>query len=221
MPRPTGSCDYIRVNDLLLIVPLSTGAHWPEPGELTWQPVLVSFSIPHDVSQTASTDDLSYSINYSTISSLLQDSLSQSSDLFVTSETLASKIFDLLLESDPPLVEEAHLKIVQSKPPLHCRAVGLEARGFSPKTVGGRRIDRHFLQDIECHTIVGINPCEREEKQVVRLNVSIEHRDGISDFSSWFDFRSLTRRLCEVYSNRFSPPLTYPRGTRTLGMQPT
>ncbi|KAJ7057090.1 Dihydropteroate synthase [Mycena amicta] len=56
---------------------------------------------------------------------------------------------------------------------------------------------KHFCEDIECSTIIGVNACEREERQIVRINVSVAWKDcGIPKV----DFRSLTRRLHEKVS---------------------
>ncbi|KAJ6588463.1 Dihydropteroate synthase-like protein [Mycena capillaripes] len=55
---------------------------------------------------------------------------------------------------------------------------------------------KHFCEDLECSTIIGVNACEREERQNVRVNICIERASGVQRHN-WVDFRSLTRTLHE------------------------
>lgn len=100
-------------------------------------------------------------------------------------------------------MQEISLKIVQLKPPLHCKAVGLETSA----TAGVVDSLNYFLEDLVCHAIVGVNACEREEKQIVKFNISIQDVSGNFDRTQWLDFRALTRRLYEVGQFDKSPPL--------------
>ncbi|KAJ7701750.1 Dihydropteroate synthase-like protein [Mycena rosella] len=196
-PRPR---DTIRINDLLLIVPLLTGSVWPKPpGQAVLQPVLISLSIPHNISSTATTDDLSHTINYSFLCSLLRDSLNEKIPPLGTLENLSTRIFDLLLSrssSDAPSLTEARLRVVQPRAPLNCKAIGVESRAT---TSSGSRWStgyvKHFCEDLECSTIIGVNACEREERQIVRVNISIERWDSGLQRESWVDFRFMTREL--------------------------
>ncbi|KAJ7507284.1 Dihydropteroate synthase-like protein [Mycena galericulata] len=201
----SSSRDRIRINDLLLTVPLYTGAIWPKPsGQAVVQPVLVSLSIPHDISSTASADDLSHTINYSLLCSLLRDSFNDTTPPLESLEDLAARIFDvLLLRSDSdasiPFLGEVHLKVVQTRAPLNCKSVGLESMAMTSSgaswTIGHVK---QFIEDLACLTIIGVNACEREERQIVRVNISIEHWDsGLKRV----DFRSLTRALHKEVGN--------------------
>lgn len=192
--------DTIRVNDLLLTITLTNGAHWPQPVQ---QPVLVTLSVPHDVRQTASTDDLSHSINYAALAERLRESLHPGAT-FGSLEGFASYIFETLLESGPGTTSSStlHISITQLKSPLHSKAVGLVANAVlsavltAPRWIASHI--RYFLKDIECHAIVGVNDCEREEKQIVKLNISVEGCSEDLEEEHWFDFRGLTRTLYEV-----------------------
>ncbi|KAJ7164982.1 Dihydropteroate synthase [Mycena filopes] len=184
------SRDTIRINDLVLTVPLLSGAVWPKAsGQATLQPVLISLSIPHDISSTASSDDLSHSINYSLLCSLLRDALNDKILPLETLEVLSSRIFDVLLShpnSDAPLVKEAHLKVVQTRAPLHCKAVGVESVATAlPGHTWATDYVKHFCEDLECSTIIGVNPCEREERQIVRVNVSIDRSESDLRRHNW------------------------------------
>ncbi|KAJ7135438.1 Dihydropteroate synthase [Mycena crocata] len=205
-PQPLSNSslrDTIRINDLLLTVPLLTGAIWPNlPGQASLQPLLISLSIPHDITSTASTDDLSQTVNYSRLCSLLRDSFNDKSSPLETLEDLSARIFNVLLlrsESDKlPLMREAHLKVVQSRAPLNCKAVGVEVTAATSSGVSwSAGYAKHFCEDLESSTIVGVNACERQERQNVRVNISIENWVPGIERDHWMDFRALTRSIHE------------------------
>ncbi|KAG7095793.1 hypothetical protein E1B28_006493 [Marasmius oreades] len=201
-----GSTDLIRVNDLLLTVLLSSGSRWPPKGARpTAQPVLMSLAIPHDIRNTAETDDLSQSVNYSTLASTLRLTLNSSAStlepVFSSLESLAFRAFELLLDASSPSapkLEGVYLKVVQIKPPLHCKTAGIESRAVTNGAHWHTLNVRHFIEDLECHTIVGVNSVERVEKQLVRINVSVEQGASFSLDRDTIDYRDLTRT---VYNN--------------------
>ncbi|KAF7319438.1 Folic acid synthesis protein [Mycena chlorophos] len=188
--------DKIRVNDLLLTVPLVGGAVWPKTkGQAALQPFLVSLVVPFDVSAAAATDDLRHTINYSLLCSLLRQAFNDQTQPLGSLEDLVSGIFDALFGREDLALNEVHLKLVQPRAPLNCKSVRIEANAkrVSNSTWIVEEM-RHCCEDIQCLTIVGVNDCEREERQVVRINVSIEWKQcGIQRV----DFRGLTRRLHE------------------------
>ncbi|KAF7329881.1 Folic acid synthesis protein [Mycena kentingensis (nom. inval.)] len=188
--------DKIRINDLFLTVPLSTGAVWPKPpGQAALQPLLVSLAVPFDVSTAAATDDLVHTINYSRLCSLLRDGFNERTSPIENLETLASQMLDLLFSSNDIALNAVYLKIVQSRAPLNCKAIGVEATARrSQPALWVVDSMKHFCENLECATIVGVNACEREERQLVRVNVSIEW-DGCG--LQRIDFRGWTRRLYE------------------------
>ncbi|KAJ6481713.1 Dihydropteroate synthase-like protein [Mycena sanguinolenta] len=190
--------DTIRINDLLLTVPLLTGAIWPKPaGQAALQPVSISLAIPHDISSAASSDDLSQTINYSLLCSLLRESFNDKTPPLETLEALASRIFDVLFSRADLVVRAARLKVVQSRAPLNCKEVGLEAAATSSGSSWIADYVKHFYVDFECLTIIGVNACEREERQTVRVNLSIERWDSLAQRHSWINPRTLTRTLHE------------------------
>ncbi|KAK7042362.1 folic acid synthesis protein [Favolaschia claudopus] len=193
--------DAIRINDLLLTAPLLTGAIWPKPpGQAAVQPLLVSLAIPHDISPTASSDDLSHTINYSRLCSLLRESVHDKIPPLENLEALACLVFDRLLlqSSADAVVREARLKIIQTRAPLNCKAIGIESVATkSSESSWTSTYVKHFCEDLECSTIIGVNACEREERQIVRVNVSIQRDGSVAHKENWVDFRSLTRTLHE------------------------
>jgi dihydroneopterin aldolase/2-amino-4-hydroxy-6-hydroxymethyldihydropteridine diphosphokinase/dihydropteroate synthase len=199
----THAPDVVRVNDLLLTISLATGAHWPQTtGAAVQQPVLVSLAVPHNVRTAASTDDLLHTVNYSLLSNNLRNSL-ETKSTFASLETFAIHVFDTFLGPgsalEPP-IQELHIKLVQLKPPSSAKVVGLEAAGtvLRPGEWNVSNI-KHFVEDLDCHAIIGVNPPEREEKQLVRLNFCLEGcLEELRSEGVWIDFRGMTRTLYEV-----------------------
>ncbi|KAK1229915.1 trifunctional dihydropteroate synthetase [Marasmius sp. AFHP31] len=209
-PREWIYLDLIKVNDLLLNVLLSSGSRWPAKVDRpTAQPLQISLAIPHSVHSTAETDDLSRSINYSTLAATLRTSLSPSSSstldpVFKSLEPLVHRSFQLLLNpssTSAPELDGAYIRVLQLRPPLHCKTVGIASHAVAVKGTPWHAIDvSHFVEDLECHTIVGVNAVERLEKQLVRINIVIEQGRGFALESNIVDIRELTRRIYEVGS---------------------
>ncbi|KAF5392836.1 hypothetical protein D9757_000963 [Collybiopsis confluens] len=190
--------DFIRVNDLLVNVLLHAGSRWPpKSSKPTAQPINISIAIPHDISSAAQTDDLSQSINYSTLASTLRIRLSPDSKqepAFVSLEEILLRSFDLLL-GDESNLPGARVKIVQIKPPLHCKALAIEGGATRGTSSSWNLINlQHRIEDLECQTIIGVNAAERLERQLVRMNISIAAHPPFTSRHT-LDFRALTRRL--------------------------
>jgi dihydroneopterin aldolase/2-amino-4-hydroxy-6-hydroxymethyldihydropteridine diphosphokinase/dihydropteroate synthase len=94
-------------------------------------------------------------------------------------------------------IPQIKIRIVQLKPPLHCKDVGLEA--WSALENGKWEIarTRHFVTDFVRPTIIGVNDVEREEEQDVVVNVVVETQAVPLD-SVKLDFRKLTRTIWTV-----------------------
>ncbi|KAL1748277.1 hypothetical protein HDZ31DRAFT_30003 [Schizophyllum fasciatum] len=200
--------DIIAVNDLLLEVSLLSGSRWPpkQSEKPTAQPILVSVSLPTDVVPAAVGDDLNKSINYSLIASSLRKSVVSGELVFANLEDVLAHILKTLLAQDlalRPCISQIYVSIAQVKPPLHCASVGLEAVAEAGEP-GSWTIKhkQYFVRDLEIDAIIGVNQCEREEKQIVRLNASIDAGDA----SDSVDFRALTRTL---YTVRGVPASTF------------
>lgn len=198
--------DYIRVKDLLVDVYLSSGARWPPkvPTKPTLQPIFITLSIPYDIKNAADNDDLENSISYSALASAVRAALSPTSSaeftpVFDSLECVGCRIYDLLLSESPyrSSLHQIRLKISQPKAPLHCCAVGIESS--ATRSADSWCLDRirYFCEDVECHAIIGVNPAERLEKQLVRFNISIDHPGYLPGTGKFLDFRSLIRRLYE------------------------
>lgn len=177
--------DVIRVDKLVLMVPFTDGAQWPAT-QPEVQPVQVSLTIPHDLRRTAETDDLAHSIDYSAVVSLLVRNCVTAVESL---ESLADRVFELIFNTYPE-IDELNVTLVRPKALLHASACGIE----SQRRNGYPTQQRLFIEDIACQVIVGINPCEREEKQRVLLNISIDKPVG----NTALDFRRVTKDVLNV-----------------------
>ncbi|KAK0467000.1 Dihydropteroate synthase [Desarmillaria tabescens] len=149
-------------------------------------------------------DDLENSISYSALASAVRAALSPASSaefipVFDSLECVGCRIYDLLLSESPyrSVLHQIELKISQTKAPLHCHAVGIESSAVRSTDLWYLDRIRYICEDIECHTIIGVNPAERLEKQLVRLNISIDYPGYRPGTGNFLDFRSLIRRLYE------------------------
>ncbi|KAJ3872621.1 hypothetical protein F5051DRAFT_479913 [Lentinula edodes] len=158
--------DLIRVNDLLVTVLLHSGSRWPSKGSKpTAQPVHISLAIPHDISSAARFDDLSQSINYSTLASTLRTCLNPLPLFRRAAHGTTSA----------PRLPGAQIKIVQLKPPLHCKALAIEGEATFGLSASWRLTKiNHIVEDLGCNPIIGVNPAERIERQLVRINITVE-----------------------------------------------
>jgi dihydroneopterin aldolase / 2-amino-4-hydroxy-6-hydroxymethyldihydropteridine diphosphokinase / dihydropteroate synthase len=191
--------DIVRVNDLLLTISLATGAHWTQTtGAAVQQTVSVSLSVPLDVRKTALTDNLVHSVNYSVLSQTLRNSL-ESKNTFSSLEAFVIHVFHSLLGTASTRIQELRVKVVQLKSPLHAKSVGLEAVGTVQRD-GEWSVShiKHFVENLDCHAIIGVNPLEREEKQVVKVNICLEGCLEHLSETVWIDLRGLTRTLYNV-----------------------
>jgi dihydroneopterin aldolase / 2-amino-4-hydroxy-6-hydroxymethyldihydropteridine diphosphokinase / dihydropteroate synthase len=190
MSSRTNCADKIRINDLSLSVLLEGGACW-ESKVPKRQPILLSLTVTFDIRKVAETDALPDTINYSSISSEVTELLS--AGCHDSLETLSDSIFNFVFQSRPD-ISRLDVKIIQTRAPLHTKHVGFECS----RTRGtGSFLERYFVDDLICPTIVGVNICERNERQDVCLNLSFERSDSQRAKGS-FDYRGLTRIIYDV-----------------------
>lgn len=196
--------DSIRINDLSLSVPLRTGAQWAtESAGPVDQPISVSISIFFDVSTTAETDDLSHSLNYADVAQRVRASIG--SDTFVCIQDLSRHLSDtvakILMECRSGL--DVLIRVNQLKAPLHARCVAVEqvAKCLLDGSWTASKIV-HYVEDLICPTIIGINAAERWEKQDVVLNLCIDTGPQGLAPQEWIDLRVVTKEVYEVCSLR-------------------
>jgi len=156
------------------------------------------------VSKTSETDDLKFSINYSEITNRIRTVVSSKSFLSLQdlsraiSQSIASS--GLLSPLGDALGSEILVKVKQLKAPLHTKTIAIEHLAkIKPDGSCTNLKIKHFVKDLICPTIVGINHAERLEKQDAVVNLSVDTGDQGLEREDWLDFRSLIKLLYEVY----------------------
>jgi len=167
---------------LVLLVSLLSGAQWVKPTPVE-QPVLVTASIFYDVSLAARTDDLTLSLDYSLVTKKIRRAIGNKpfQDLRDLSRQVTNTLGSTLVDVIEGL--EVYVKVIQMKPPLHTKFVGIEHhaifgldRSWTPRQV------RYFVEDLVCPAIIGVNAAERVEKQDVVVKISINTgKKGLND----------------------------------------
>lgn len=189
--------DTIRVNDLIVRVWLGTGAQWrSDETRFTEQPISLTIGILTDVSGASQADDIKQTIDYAELANRVQNSLASDSQTFDGLEDILAHICTLLVSE---VDREVEVKIVQLRAPLHCKTTGIHFKALISRN-GSWTTSKvtHFIEDLTCPTVVGILDVERQEKQDVIANVSIEtDEDGLSP-ENWIDLRHITQILYKV-----------------------
>ena len=170
------------------MVSFTDGAQW-ESSSAKLQPVNITLDILHDTSRAAETDDLNYSINYSSICKTIVKSCESRS--FDSVESLHDHVRDQCFQEHDD-IHEIRLDIQRTRGLLHPATTAIKASAKRGETSSAEEL---LLSNLEVRTIVGINQCEREETQLVRFDILV-HRQSLR--SSPFPFRTLERRLRDV-----------------------
>jgi len=232
-PSPLSQCqDTIRVRDLLLLAHVADGAQWPSPTSTpVKQPVRVSISVPYDLRPAAASDDISQSINYGALSKRVlasvvedkEDSASTSTSTststpttsarqcqFRSLERLADHIFATCFAAFPE-IERVSLDVVKPRALPYADAV--RVRSERARDGCERRLapERFEIVRLACNVVVGLNPCEREDKQLVCFDVDVSTRPRTSRTRTptptvetededvvAFDFRRLAKDIRQV-----------------------
>lgn len=179
------------------------------------QPILLSLWLKASVALAGSTDHLPYSINYGTIAKTV--SALVESRTFASLERLAEDVSSLALG---PVLRGEWVKVVVEKPRALLRAdsagIAVTRRREKDGSVVAEGEDRVFVKNLRLVTIIGINPCEREEKQNVIINLTIHKgnkravlgadgvqavngggKHGADGLDPHYDYRAVARHVTE------------------------
>lgn len=219
--RSPSSQDTIRVRDLLLLAHVADGAQWPSSTSApVRQPVRVSVSVPYDLRPAAEADDVSKSINYGSLSKCILASVEgrgqnrpPSARQFRGLEQLSGHVFATCFDAFPE-IQRMTLDVVKARALPYADGV----RVLSSRARDGSRLasERFSIQRLACNLIVGLNPCEREDKQLVCFDVDVSthhhpsspaHPQNESETlepenDNAFDFRGLAKDICQVRAFR-------------------
>ncbi|KAI0787017.1 Dihydropteroate synthase-like protein [Abortiporus biennis] len=186
--------DVIRVRNLSVIASFNDGAQWPSSNNKSKsQPLNITLTIVHDITKTAETDDLVHSIDYSSICKTLVET--SSSRDFNSIECLTDYLLDQVLSKHQD-VEEISISVTRTRALLHPAATRIRTSRRRPATtqqlIGQDNLEEIGIIDLECRTIVGINPCEREESQIVTFDILLIRK---SYRTVLFNFRALANKI--------------------------
>lgn len=205
-PHPEGPQDAIRIRNLLLLAHIADGAQWPSPtsGPVR-QPVRASVHIPHDLRAAAAHDDIASSINYGALSKRILASVEDPSGpptstrtrTFRSLEHLADHIFETCFGAFSE-IQRMTLDVVKPRALPYADAI----RVLSARARDGSRLepDRFAIQQLSCNVVVGLNRCEREDKQLVCFDVDMASAltSETVEPENAFDFRLLARDIRQV-----------------------
>lgn len=139
------------------------------------QPIILSLKVPYDLQRAAANDDVSHTLDYGKLYKALS--------MRLVGQTWSIVDFVLCLRSVLHPVELFLAEIVLPKGNLRAGG-GLHFKfdfraGENPKAI--ILIQTLAIRGIHCACIVGVNSHEREEKQIVVVNLDFERTDNIDE----------------------------------------
>ncbi|KAK6337748.1 trifunctional dihydropteroate synthetase [Orbilia brochopaga] len=183
--HPNSTADYIIVNELTLPAIVGHDA-WHRP---KLQPVTVSLRIKTSVGLAGSTDHLAHSINYGSVCKAATKAIQENE--FSSLEHLAESLAGIIL-GDELRAEWVNVKVEQPKSLLRADAAGLEIIRRKDGVREGR--DKITIKDLKVATIIGVNACERLERQQVIINLTLykpESSNSEPAFASIYDHKKI------------------------------
>ncbi|CAO3698949.1 unnamed protein product [Rhizopus stolonifer] len=142
------------------------------------QPVVITVALYTDISAAGNTDHVTNTIHYGHVTKAITK-LGEKSR-FASLEALAHAIVHLGCVQFG--AARTQVTVEQPKALLHASASGVKLarsqQDFSADPITGEMSglgveDEMYVRDLRLHTIVGVNPWEREEKQVVIINLQV------------------------------------------------
>ncbi|KAF7722729.1 trifunctional dihydropteroate synthetase [Apophysomyces ossiformis] len=176
---------------------------------LKTQPVVISVWLYTDITAAGNTDHVTNSIHYGHVTKGITKLAEKST--FKSLEALAHAVVRLCCVDFGAL--RTTVKVEQPKALLHAAASGVQLSrtkedfGSDSSVVdtvgdvsGLGKDDMVFVKDLRLSTIIGVNPWEREEKQVVVINLTIYPSCLSSTASDWdvnksYHLRTIVRTL--------------------------
>ena len=186
--QPLPCPDTIHINELLLTLSISDNDF--EDKEANLQAILLSLAIPHDISRTARSDDLAYSINYAAVYKTLAETLPKTRHTSL--EALADHAFGCLFRSHPEVGEVSVVVTARDTLP---RCTVATTRSRSNQALIGTRFT---VDGLGFPAIIGVNPRERTEKQPVVFDITV-HRQQRTTSQKPFQFLGLSTSIHQVW----------------------
>ncbi|KAG0252517.1 trifunctional dihydropteroate synthetase [Mortierella polycephala] len=173
------------------------------------QPIIINLIVYTSVSQAGDTDHLPYSIHYGVLCKTVEAHSEKTE--FRSVEALADSIARVVItKCHAPKIT---VRIDKPRALLHAASAGVEITrsrldytdeqlaGTVPCPIRFNMQDTIFVKDLRLSCIIGVNPWEREEEQVIVLNLKIypgmdSHSDRKADYvSSTHNYRTIVRTI--------------------------
>ncbi|KAF9302777.1 trifunctional dihydropteroate synthetase [Mortierella antarctica] len=173
------------------------------------QPIIINLVVYTSVSQAGDTDHLPYSIHYGILCKTVEAHSEKTE--FRSVEALADSIARVVItKCHAPKIT---VRIDKPRALLHAASAGVEITrqksdytaeqlaGTVPCPLKFNHQDVIFVKDLRLSCIIGVNPWEREEEQVVVLNLQIypgydDSNDRKADYvSSTHNYRTIVRTI--------------------------
>lgn len=195
--------DHIRIHNISLVTSVSESP-WTSIDSVTSvsQPISISLDICHDIGAAGFTDDLSQSVDYSAACKSAQKACNVVSTDFTvpTAYGLAERVLQQCLSDINLPISDIGVEIQLTKALLRAKSASVSV---SRKKDGSPSKSPLFkVNDLVVHTIVGINPQERIDKQPVVITIAFE-RAFHPDRSYKFNFARLERHISDVRFSKF------------------
>ncbi|EIN14606.1 Dihydropteroate synthase [Punctularia strigosozonata HHB-11173 SS5] len=189
--------DKVRIRGLKFQASLQSAAPWPTSASSpdlknappVSQPVHASVTLGLDVSSVASSDDLGQgsSVNYAALTDSILSSCSSGTRTFSSLEELANAIYETSRRQAPHILD-ASIVIDLPKALLNADSVSLEWRSDATPSNTASTPRTYRINYLHCYTLIGLNSCERDDRQLVGVSIDI-HRHAEQPV---FDYRSLS-----------------------------
>ncbi|KAF9352303.1 trifunctional dihydropteroate synthetase [Mortierella sp. AD094] len=173
------------------------------------QPIIINLVVYTSVSQAGDTDHLPYSIHYGVLCKTVEAHSEKSE--FRSVEALADSIARVVISKcHAPKIT---VRVDKPRALLHAASAGVEITrsrsdyteeqltGTVPCPLRFNQQDIIFVKDLRLSCIIGVNPWEREEEQIVVLNLQIypgmdNTPDRKADYvSSTHNYRTIVRTI--------------------------
>ena len=186
--------DAIRVRKLSLNASFTDGAQWPPsaPNKPKLQPIFVTIALSHSIAAAAATDNLEHSINYSTVSNLAIDACQ--SRAFTSTEDLVDELHKRCAAAFPGV---PRFEVTVTRPKGLLQPGSVEVTSVRSRNAANFEETLAIL-GMECIPIIGINDCERVQRQSVRFDVHVRRTAPTSSSGPGFAFRDLYLGILNV-----------------------
>ncbi|KAG9035092.1 trifunctional dihydropteroate synthetase [Tulasnella sp. JGI-2019a] len=207
------SRDWIIINSLSLPpIPLGSSL-WARPSASTRpQPVTTSVAIPlplPSIRLASASDHLATSVNYGTLAKTIEHTVSKRNqygkeERFACMEELAEGIAQAAFgEFDANAIREIQVVVAKPRALLYAKeaAVRITRRrlaGVEMRKEDEDGFDQILIRDLELSTIIGLNPWEREAKQVVRINLEMDVRPFEPARAVGFDYTAVVDHVSKT-----------------------